>query len=77
MADFHIGIAEEARSLMRRGIERDRRLKPGDAIHLATAVDLRVDVLHTYNLDDFRPWAGEFRMRVEPPLASQPELPSS
>ncbi len=74
MADFHIGIAEEARSLMRRGIEHGWRLRPGDAVPLATAVDLGVDVLHTYNLADFGRWAGLLGIRIENPLAEQPEL---
>lgn len=77
MAEFHIGIAEQARSLMRRGIQHGWGLKPGDAIHLATAVDLAVDVLHTYNLSDFARWSGVLNLRVEKPLAAQPELPTA
>jgi predicted nucleic acid-binding protein len=75
LADFHVGIAEEARRLMREAIRHGwRRLKPGDAIHLATAVDLAADVLHTYNVDDFARWGPLLGMLIGPPEATQPEL---
>jgi predicted nucleic acid-binding protein len=74
MADFHIGVAEEARSLMRHAIGQSWRLKPGDAIHLATAVDVGAEALITYNLSDFQRWAPIIGLRIESPRASQPEL---
>lgn len=40
-------IAREARRLLRRAVESGRHLKPMDAIHLATAVNRRVDDFHT------------------------------
>ena len=74
LADFHLGIAEQARTLMRRALEHGWKLKPGDAIHLATAVEVGAQVLVTYNLADFSRWAPVLNLRVEAPHADQPEL---
>lgn len=49
LIEFHDRIALEARELIRSGLHREWRLKPMDAIHLATAKWLGVDEFHTYD----------------------------
>lgn len=49
LIEFHDRIALEARELIRSGLHRKWRLKPMDAIHLATAKWLDVDEFHTYD----------------------------
>lgn len=61
LAEFHQGIAEDARALMREGITQGwGRLQPYDAIHLATAQRLAVTEIHTYDtaLGKFGPAVG-------------------
>lgn len=50
MVDFHDDIAILARSLLREAVNRGWRLKPNDAIHLASAEWAPVTELNTYNL---------------------------
>ena len=47
--EFHDGIALQARDLMRRALAQGWSLKPPDAIHLASALWLSVDEIHTYD----------------------------
>ena len=52
-------IGEEARRLMRETFPRGWRLKPADAIHLATArwlidAGIRIDEFHTYDADLYK-----------------------
>jgi len=52
-------IGEEARQLMRETFPRGWRLKPADAIHLATArwlidAGVRIDEFHTYDADLYK-----------------------
>lgn len=49
LVEFYEVIAERARELMRAAIPRGWSLKPGDAIHLATADHLKVSEMHTYD----------------------------
>jgi predicted nucleic acid-binding protein len=54
VVEYHDGIGREARSLIRAAITRGWRLKPNDAIHLATAawlsrVGISIDEFHTYD----------------------------
>jgi len=67
-------IAIQARKLVRDGMVTNRRIKPFDAIHLATAVHLKVDALITYNLADFDRWEEDLAIRVEHPSVQQPPL---
>jgi predicted nucleic acid-binding protein len=76
LVEFHIGIAESARDLLREAVKRGWRLKPGDAIHLATALDMEVVTLHTYNLQDFDRWAGALGFTVENPQPLEAQLDS-
>ncbi len=48
LAEFHEATAREARTLMRNAIPEGWKLKPADAIHLATARGLQVAEFHTY-----------------------------
>ena len=49
LVEFYEVIAARARELMRAAIPRGWSLKPGDAIHLATADHLKVSEMHTYD----------------------------
>jgi predicted nucleic acid-binding protein len=52
LIDFHEGIARDARTLIRGAVASNRPgLKPGDAIHLASARVLQVGEFHTYSKD--------------------------
>lgn len=50
-AALEIGVAEIARELLRKYTG----LKPGDAVHVATALHYRVPILETYDDDDLIP----------------------
>lgn len=66
-------IERKARELMRAGMQMGvRRLKPADAIHLASAEFVKVDELHTYNMRDFQPYEDLVYPRIcEPNIARQ------
>jgi predicted nucleic acid-binding protein len=51
LIDFHEGIARDARTLIRGAISAGMGLKPGDAVHLASARSLGVAEFHTYSND--------------------------
>jgi predicted nucleic acid-binding protein len=51
LIDFHEGIAREARTLVRGAIAAGFSLKPGDAVHLASARSLGAVEFHTYSKD--------------------------
>jgi len=56
LVEFHALIAQRARTLMRDGIPYGWKLKPGDAIHLATASSgLEIVEFNTYT---WRTWNG-------------------
>lgn len=74
-------IARRARNLVRLAAEKKwnddqnwRKLKPPDAIHLATAAWAGVEILHTYNLRDFEQYAPLVGIKVENPTPLQPRL---
>jgi len=67
-------IAAQARQLVREGLANKRRIKPGDAIHLATAMRLGADALHTYNLKDFKRWATPTGLTICNPESSHPQM---
>jgi predicted nucleic acid-binding protein len=70
-------IAESARQL----IWKNPHLKPKDAIHVASALFSRVDVMHTYDNDDLvvlNRKIGSPPLRIENPPPPEPRLfPSS
>jgi predicted nucleic acid-binding protein len=52
LIDFHEGIARDARTLIRGAVASGiTGLKPGDAVHLASARTLAVAKFHTYSKD--------------------------
>ncbi len=73
LIEFHEVIAREARRLMRRGLTSGRSLKPADAIHLATAVQHGVSVVHTYD-GPMAGYADLTELRIEVPATSNPRL---
>ena len=54
LVEFYEVIAVKAHKLMRTAIPRGWRLKPADAIHLATADHLKVSEMHTYDEELFK-----------------------
>ena len=76
--EFHDGIADIAKGLMRVAITRGWNLKPLDAIHLATAkwlsdLGLGVEEFHTYDGQLFR-WSSIVGFKILEPYTSQPKL---
>ena len=76
--EFHDGIAETARGLMRGAITRGWSLKPLDAIHLATATWLSdlgfaIKEFHTYDCRLFR-WTPILGFKILKPYTAQPRL---
>jgi len=71
-------ILYRARTLMRDGLDRGLRLKPYDAVHLATAAWVNdnissVDEIHTYD-GDFRVFEKLIGIRIVEPYINQPPL---
>ena len=73
LAEYHRLIGNEARNLIRLGLTKGRRLKPNDAIHLATARRLGVAEFHTYEkrLQTYSPESG---FPIQGPTIPQPRL---
>lgn len=75
LIDFHEGIARDARTLIRGAIASGiTGLKPGDAVHLASARALNVAELHTYSKDlpRFEALTG---LTIIEPYVAQGQLP--
>jgi len=51
LIEFHEGIARDARTLIRGAMAAGTRLKPGDAIHLASGRAVGCAEFHTYSKD--------------------------
>jgi predicted nucleic acid-binding protein len=71
-------ILYRARTLMRDGLDQGLRLKPYDAVHLATASWINanigpVDEIHTYD-GDFRAFEKLIGIRIVEPYINQPPL---
>jgi hypothetical protein len=75
LVEFHFGIAIEARAIIRAGLAAGWKLKPKDAIHLATARMSSCKEFHTYDagLGKYSDIVG---LKIGPPLASQLALPA-
>jgi len=63
-------VEHKARALIREGIEQERKLKPMDAIHLATAQQMVVGEFHTYCKKLHR-WDGALGFSVTEPRTAQ------
>ncbi len=78
VVEFHDGIADSARELIRGAITQGWSLKPLDAIHLATAKwlsdrSLVVDEFHSYDSQLFR-WSQVPDFKIIMPYTPQPKL---
>lgn len=72
--EFHFVIAENARSLIRSAMLGGWRLRPADAVHLATAQRMGVKECHTYEKETTRNrWADLIGIQVNEP--THPVLP--
>lgn len=73
--DFHFGIAEDARELIRAAMIADWRLEPADAVHLATARRMAVGEVHTYE-EHGRPqrWSELIGIPVGKPVHPSPPM---
>lgn len=76
IVDVYQLIALKAKELMRSAISQKWSLKPADAIHLATAVQLRAKEFHTYDsaLGKFSNLAG-ITFPIIRPISATPRLP--
>ena len=74
LIEFHDGIASLSRRIIRDGIPNGWRLKPMDAIHLASAKWLEVTEFHTYNLSDFQRYEKDMGFKICEPYVSQPKM---
>jgi len=73
LVEYYDGIGKEARQIMRYAITHNWKLKPLDAIHLATAKVMEVSEFHTYDekLDKF---SEELGFTIKRPHTSHPRL---
>ena len=69
-------IALRARGLMRAALEKGWSLKPADALHLATADQLKCKEFHTYDerLEKFAELTDN-KFPITPPISNEPHLP--
>jgi hypothetical protein len=79
LIEVHPELTHLARQLMRQGLQAGwRRLKPPDALHLASAQWLTswrtVQAFHTYNVGDYRNFAASMPFTICEPTISQPFL---
>jgi predicted nucleic acid-binding protein len=74
--ELHILIAEQARDLIRQAKAKGRGLRSADATHLATAMSISADEIHTYENEATRSlWHDLTGILVrEPPPTSTPRL---
>lgn len=75
LVEFHDDIASIARDLLRYSIAQRWRLKPMDAIHLASAKWMGADEFHTYDRP-LEKYAGETGCKIIEPYVRQGRLPS-
>ena len=72
LVEFDQVIARQARELLRRAVEINRKLKPADAIHLATAATVGVSDCHTID-EAMKKWS-DLGFPVQDPWTSSPRL---
>ncbi len=73
LVEFHAIIAEEAKKLMRYAISCGWKLKPMDAIHIATALSIPVKEIHTYE-PGWDKYSSHIGISIGRPIAAQPKL---
>lgn len=79
LVEFYSLIAQDARTLMRKALEQGNptevwKLKPMDAIHLASARRIEADEFHTYDSKLFK-FESMTGLRICEPAAMQRQLP--
>lgn len=75
LIEFHRLIAVDARDFVREArLERDERLTPLDAVHLASAQRLNVDEFHTYDGPLLR-YKGSLPFPIREPWIATPRFP--
>ena len=76
LVEFHRGIAEQARDISRLAMARSiGGLKSVDKMHLATAVRIEADEVHTYEVEPNRiKWATVSGLTVCEPESPKPQL---
>jgi predicted nucleic acid-binding protein len=74
--EFHTLIASTARGVIRTSLAAPgTQVKPNDAVHLATAMHIGVDAIHTYEKEATRArWQALTMIDVLEPIAQQPVL---
>jgi predicted nucleic acid-binding protein len=74
LVEFHAGIADRARDLLRTALTSGiKMLKPMDAIHLATALTLGVDEFQTYDEPLMR-YSELFSLKMGKPFVDQTSM---
>jgi predicted nucleic acid-binding protein len=73
VVEYHHTIGIEARRIIRLGIEKGWKLKPMDAIHLATAKFLEVAEFHTYDKRLLK-YSNEIGFPIVEPQIIQPRM---
>jgi len=73
LVEFSGLVAEMARDLVREAIGRGQRMKPMDAIHLATAKTVAASAFHTYD-EHLYQYAELVGFPIAPPQAAAPKL---
>lgn len=74
LVELHDEIALSARTFMRNAKSLDYKLKPMDAIHLATAKWIAASTLHTYDLADSKKFEPLIGIPIGEPFVAQPKL---
>jgi len=73
LVDCHELIARQARNLMRTALQRGWKLKPPDAIHLATAARMGVSEFNTYDSALFK-YTNDLGVVIREPYSAQMPL---
>jgi len=74
LVELSMPIARGARSLMRYAMSQGLKLKPPDAIHLASATLLSASELHSYNFSDFDKFEPQSGVKAMEPYVVQGTL---
>ena len=70
---YHERVARDARHLIRKALVRGWSLKPMDAIHLASAVSVGAEAIHTYD-DEWPKYAPVLEIPIGSPAGVTPRL---
>ncbi len=74
MIDFSDEVALRAREFMREGMVKGWRLRPMDAIHLASAEWIQAVEVQTYDLDRLQKYSELIGMPIQEPYVNQAKL---